>query len=448
MKLAQRDFTVAIVGFGYIGTCIGSVLADKGLLVIGIDTKKEVVDEINQGTTSINEPDLKELIQKNVTAKRLYATTDFSFIKEADIIIITVGTPLERNFEPDLTQIIAASTEVSKYLKIGQLVILKSTIPPYTTESIVKPLLEKSGLRIGEDVGLTYCPERLAEGKAISEFQTIPIIVGGINEKSTKAVSLFWNKVLGVTTIELTNSRAAEMAKLADNLWIDLNIAIANELAMLCDKLDIDVLEVIDAANTLPKVNYNVNILIPSMGVGGYCLTKDPWFVYNLGKKYGMELRTPVTSRTVNDTMPKYTFELIKRGLEKIGKTLKKSKVAVLGIAFKSNTGDCRFTPTRYTIELLEKSGCELAIHDPWVSECDAREVTSRKLTSTIDETVTNADCVAFLTGHHEFKIFPIEKIALLANNKCIILDGRIFFSREQIRKIRENGMIYKGIGR
>jgi len=238
------------------------------------------------------------------------------------------------------------------------------------------------------------------------------------------------------------------MAKLADNLWIDLNIAIANELAMVCDKLDIDVLELIDAANTLPKVNYNVNILIPSMGVGGYCLTKDPWFVYNLGKKYGIELKTPVTSRTVNDTMPKYTFELIKRELEKIEKTLTNSKVAVLGIAFKSNTGDCRFTPTKHTIELLEKSGCELAIHDPWVNKHDAREATSKKLTSTIEETITNADCVAFLTGHREFKIFSIEKIAQLANNKCIILDGRMFFSREQIRKIRENGMIYTGIGR
>jgi len=444
-KLRTKKLKIAIVGFGYIGTCIGAVLAEKGYKVIGIDKKKKTVEEINSGTTSINEPGLKELVAKNVQKKNLSATIDFSHIKEADVIIITVGTPLGNNYEPDMSQIIAASKEVSKYLRRGHVVILKSTVPPYTTENVVKPILKQNQV---VDFALAFCPERLAEGKAIEEFQIIPVVIGGLNEESTEIAALFWKEALGVKTIKVSNACTAEMTKLADNLWIDLNIALANEIAILCDKMGIDALEVIDAANTLPKVNYNVNILVPSMGVGGYCLTKDPWFVYHLGKKYDLELKTPVTSRTINDTMPHYTFELIKKELEKQGKKLEESKIAVLGIAFKNNTGDCRFTPTRYTIELLEKSGCGLSICDPWVNEVDARKVTSRELVPTIEEAIENADCIAFLTGHTEFKDFPIEKIARLAKPHAILLDGRIFFNREQIKKIKRYDLIYKGIGR
>lgn len=444
-KLRTKKLNIAIVGFGYIGTCIGAVLAEKGYNVIGIDTRKKIVEEINSGTTSISEPGLKELVAKNVQKKRLSSTTDFSSIKEADVIIITVGTPLGNNYEPDMSQIIAASKEVSRYLRRDHVVILKSTVPPYTTENVVKPILEQSQVT---DFALAFCPERLAEGKAIEEFQTIPIVIGGMNEESTKIAALFWKEALSVRTIEVSNACTAEMTKLVDNLWIDLNIALANEIAMLCDKLGIDALEVIDAANTLPKANYNVNILIPSMGVGGYCLTKDPWFVHHLGKRYGLDLKTPVTSRTINDMMPYYTFELIKKELEKQEKKLEKSKIGVLGIAFKSNTGDCRFTPTKYTIELLEKSGCELSICDPWVNKWDARKVTSRELVPTIEEAIENADCIAFLTGHAEFKNFPIEKIAQLAKPHAIVLDGRIFFTKEQIKKIKGYGLTYKGIGR
>lgn len=444
-KLRTKRLKIAVAGFGYIGTCIGAVLADKGYRVIGIDTRKEVIEEINSGTTSINEPGLKELVKSAVLKKRLSATMSYSVVQDADVIIITVGTPLGENYDPDMTQIIAVSRGVNRYLRKGQLVILKSTVPPKTTEDIVKPILEQSQTK---EFLLAFCPERLAEGKAIKEFQSIPVVVGGVDEESTKTASVFWQEVLGIETIEVSDATTAEMTKLADNLWIDLNIAIANEIAMLCDKLGIDALEVIDAANTLPKVKHNVNILIPSMGVGGYCLTKDPWFVYHMGKKFGLELKTPVTSRTVNDQMPHYTFGLIENELKKQRKKLEESKVAVLGIAFKSNTGDCRFTPTTHTIRHLEESGCELAVCDPWVNEREARKVTSEPLIPTIEEAIEDADVVAFLTGHKEFKEFPLQKIARLAKPHAIVIDGRIFYSKDQIRRIKSLGMVYKGVGR
>ena len=238
------------------------------------------------------------------------------------------------------------------------------------------------------------------------------------------------------------------MTKLADNLWIDLNIALGNELALLSDKIGVDALEVINAANTLPKVNHNVNILMPSMGVGGYCLTKDPWFVHSMGKKFNLELKTPVASRKVNDYMPVYTFNLIEDSIKQQNKDLKNSKVAILGIAFKNNTGDCRFTPTKYTIDLLEKSKCSLSIYDPLVNERDAKTVTNIILTKTIEEAVKSADCMAFFTGHSEFKNFSLRTLKALTSDKCSLIDGRNMFSKDEIKQIKELGFIYHGVGR
>lgn len=447
-KLFQQksELNVAIVGFGYIGCCIGAVLADKGIKVVGIEPREVIINAINKGICLIKEPELEHLIQKNVANGKLFATTEYSAIKSADIIIVTVGTPLADDFSPQMKDIEAASLSIGEYLQKGQIVILKSTVPPFTTENIVKPILEeKSGLVCGKDFGLAFSPERLAEGRAVKELNSIPIIVGGIDEQSAQITSEFWKNILGVETIIVSQARTAEMSKLADNLWIDLNIAIANELAQICSKINVDVIEVIKAANSLPKVKGNVNILLPSMGVGGYCLTKDPWFVYNFGKKYGLELKTPVTSRQVNDYMPKFTFELIRDALKESGKELSSSKVAVLGLSFKSNTGDIRFTPTKYTLEHLKNSDCELAIFDPWVNAEETKQVIDLEQAVNIEEAVRNADVVAFFTGHPEFINYPKEKLKSLIKSDCWLIDGRNIFDPQQMKK---EGFNYKGIGR
>lgn len=446
--IKSKKVSIGVVGFGYIGSCIGSVLADRGYSVVGIDTNARLVEEVSKGTISIHEPGLKELISKTVKSKKLKASSDFSLLQDVDIIIITVGTPLADDYSPNMSHIVAASQSILKNLKKGHLLILKSTIPPGTTEGTVKQILEKSGLKAGKDFGLVFSPERLAEGRAIKELTSIPIIVGAVDNKSSEMVSKFWEIALQVKTLIVSDPKTAEMTKLADNLWIDLNIALGNEIALLCDKLGIDALDVINAANTLPKVNYNVNILMPSMGVGGYCLTKDPWFVHSIGKKHGLELKSPVASRKINDLMPIYTFNLIKESLKQHGKKIEDSKVAVLGISFKSNTGDCRFTPTKYTIELLEKSKCKLSVYDPLVNENDAKTVTNISMSNSIEECVKNADCIAFFTGHEEFRKFPIDKMKKLANEKCSIIDGRNIFSKEEISKIKNLRFVYRGIGR
>jgi UDP-N-acetyl-D-mannosaminuronic acid dehydrogenase len=437
---------IAIVGFGYIGTVIGAVLADRGWPVTGIDVRQHIVDEINRGVTSVREPGLDELVHTNVQAGRLRATTDFDAIAENDFIIVTVGTPLGPDFEPIVDDIAAAAREVGQRLQAGHLVTLKSTVPPGSTQTLVQPILEEiSGLKAGIDFGLAFCPERLAEGRAIRDLLSIPVVVGAVEERSARACSTLWKHTLGVDSVVVENPKTAEMIKLADNLWIDLNIALANELAKVCDRLDVDVLQVIDGANTLPKVNHNVNILMPSMGVGGYCLTKDPWFVDHLGQTLGVELSIPRTSRTVNDTMPRYTYELLKRLLGEQDKPLESSRVAVLGIAFKNDTGDCRLTPTKFAVELLEQSGCQLAVHDPWVTDEEALTVTQMPLTEDIESAVKDADALVFLTGHRQFKQIPLVRLAELAAPGCVFLDGRNSFDPAEVRAA---GMIYKGIGR
>jgi UDP-N-acetyl-D-mannosaminuronic acid dehydrogenase len=437
---------IAVVGFGYIGAVIGAVLADRGWPVTGIDVRQNVVDEINLGKTTVPEPGLGELVSNSVQVGRLSATTDFGAIADNDFIIVTVGTPLGPDYEPIVDDIKAAARAVGEHLRAGHLVILKSTVPPDTTENLVRPILEEaSGLRAGIDFGLAFCPERLAEGQAIGELTSIPVVVGAVDERSARACATLWRHALGVESVIVDDPRTAEMVKLADNVWVDLNVALANELAKICDRIGMDALQVIEAANTMPKGGGPVNILRPSMGVGGYCLTKDPWFVNHLGESLGLDLAIPRTSRTVNDTMPAYTYGLLEQLLADQGKEIATSKIAVLGIAFKNNTGDCRLTPTKYVVALLEESGCRLSVHDPWVVAEEALEVTKIPLTADIESAVEEADALVVLAGHRQFHQVPLVRLAELTAPGCVFLDGRNSFDPAAVRAA---GFVYKGIGR
>jgi dTDP-alpha-D-glucose dehydrogenase len=437
---------IAVVGFGYTGTVIGAVLADRGWPVTGIDVRQSVVDEINLGKTTVPEPGLGELVANNVRLGRLRATTDFGVLADNDFVVVTVGTPLGPDYEPIVDDIKAAARAVGEHLHAGHLIILKSTVPPDTTENLFMPIVEEfSGLRAGVDFGLAFCPERLAEGQAIKELTSIPVVVGAVEERSARACATLWRHALGVNSIIVDDPRTAEMVKLADNVWVDLNVALANELAKVCDGLGMDALQVISAANTMPKGSHNVNILMPSMGVGGYCLTKDPWFVNHLGQSLGLELAIPRTSRTVNDTMPAYTYGLLTQLLGDQGKAIETSRIAVLGIAFKNNTGGCRLTPTKYVVGLLEESGCQLSIHDPWVSDEEAHTVTTIPLTPDIESAVDGADALMVLAGHRQFHQIPLARLAELVSADCVFLDGRNSFDPAAVRAA---GFVYKGIGR
>lgn len=433
---------IGIVGFGYIGSVLGVALANKNISVVGIDKDTKLISSLSKGISHISEPNFDFFLQKALENKKLVLTDDFGALGDCKVIIICVGTYLNENGEADLKPLVSAATHINRYVNNDTLIILKSTVPPQTTESILHPILSKNA-----KPKIAFCPERLAEGTAFQDLINLPIIIGGVDRQSTEAAEIFWKETLGLTTKIVNSTLSAELVKLADNLWIDLNIALANELALLSDKLGADVVDIIEGANTLKKGSGYVNILSPSLGVGGSCLTKDPWFLYNLAKKYDLQIHTPKISRTINDRMPLYAFNILHEHLRRKKKP-RNTKIAILGISFKDNTGDCRFTPTQTILDNLEKAGYNLSIHDPLVSKESAAKITNLPLNSSLEETLHGADCVSFFTGHDIFKKLVPETLKGLISEEALIFDGRNIFNKKTIMQFKEDGFSYIGIGR
>lgn len=436
---------ICVIGAGYIGSVIASVLASKGCNVTAIDINQKLIDGFNTGDIQIAEPGLAELVAEGRESGLLTFTTDFDAVTEASILLVTVGTPLAEDYTADLSHVQATADTLSKYVQDGQMIMLKSTVPPGTTREIFAN-------RLGAERKLhfAFSPERLAEGAAIRELTSLPIIVGGLDEASGERAQKFWQDKLGVEVIRVSSPESAEMVKLADNLWIDLNIALAHDLAKLCDALPypLDAIEVIKGANSLKKGQHYVNILTPSNGVGGYCLTKDPWFVDALGKRHGAELLTPKTSRDVNDSMPGYCADQIVEHLKSVDGGIANAKVAVMGLAFKTNSGDVRLTPVIPFLKELRDAGVEnLVIHDPMVLTHEADEL-GETLEPSMDAALKDADCVAFLVGHDQFANVSAQTLGTLTNPGCMVFDGRLYLDRDVIKELAEQGLKYKGVGR
>ena len=436
---------VAVIGFGHIGSVIASVLAEQGYIVTGIDKNNSLVDEFKKGNSPISEPNLQNLINKNIQNNHLTISTNYKDVIDCKVIIITVGTPLDENFNANLNNITECCKELSNYLCDGQLILIKSTIPPGVTKNVIDKILSKN-----RKVDVAFSPERLAEGNAIQELKNLPIVVGGVSKQAGERGCAFWNEALGVEVINVLNSETAEMVKLANNAWIDLNIGLANDLARLSDKLsfNIDILEVIKAANSLKKGFNFVNILTPSNGVGGYCLTKDPWFLYSLGKEKNIELNTIKAGRKSNDIMPEYSSKIVLDYLKEKKIKFGKSKIAILGFSFKSGSGDTRFSPVINFINHLTKSGIKnIEIFDPLVTIND-RNKFDFFFNDSYEKTLSDSNCIAYMTAHDEIKKINLEKVVKRSKKGALVFDGRRYFSQNEINYFLKNGMIYKGIGR
>jgi UDP-N-acetyl-D-mannosaminuronic acid dehydrogenase len=271
-------------------------------------------------------------------------------------------------------------------------------------------------------------------------------VVGGLDEPSTARAADFWRRALGVRVLPQDSLEAAEIVKLADNWWIDLNIALAHELAKFCAAYEVDVLDVVTAANSIPKGNGQVNILLPSVGVGGSCLTKDPWMVWRSGRSRGVLIETAPLGRKINDGMPAYTARIILDDLASRDREPARATVAVLGLAFKNNTGDLRDTPVRGVIAALLSAGVQVRAYDPLVDSALAKEVLGIRPAATLDEAVRGADCLAVLAYHREFH--GIDFASLPVAPACLVFDGRAYFPKATIAALRERGFRYRGIGR
>ena len=425
---------VAIVGLGHIGSAIATVLSLKSKIIYGIDNNIKHIENLNNFKCPFQEPNLKNALISQIIKKKILCSNDFSLVSKSQVIINTVGTPIENN-KVNLSYLYSSMQKISKYVKKNSLIIIKSTVPPKTTEEIYNKFFKR------KKVLLCFSPERIAEGNMIKEFKKLPIIIGGIDKKSADTAEIFFKKHLKVKIIKTNNSTEAELIKLFDNLWIDLNISLGNEVGKICNNLNINALDVIKAANTLKKGSSYVNILTPSVGVGGYCLTKDPWFLSEFAKKINLEMHTPKISRKINESMPKFLFSIFKNKIQEL--KYKNINILILGYSFKSNTGDTRFTPVEKFINLIrkEKFVNQLFISDPLVKTNDILSKFSKMKFKNFKEILqirNKYDVIFFMNGHHEFKK-NLNKIMKKINKKGLIVDGRYYFSKEQIKRIKKN---------
>ncbi len=402
---------ICVLGLGYIGLPTASLLANNGFKVVGVDKKENVIEIINNGGIHIEEPGLKVLVTAAVNSGFLQAKTE---PEEADVFFIAVPTPVkveEDSFRVDLSFVEQAAGEIVPYLNKGNLVVLESTSPPGTSINVVKPILEKSGMKAGLDFYLAHCPERVLPGHTLRELIQNNRIIGGINRESAeKAETLYKKFVEG--ELHLTDSNTAEMSKLIENIYRDVNIALANEIALICEKIGIDAWETIKLANLHPRVNIHA----PGPGVGGHCISVDPWFVISEFKE---EAQLMNLGRQINDCQPNRVVAKLLTYLEKQESPL----VTLLGVTYKGNIDDTRESPALKVIKLLEQEGVAFKIYDPHVKNF------SYPLHG-LKDAFSGSDCVLVLADHDEFRFLYPEELSNLMRKKQI-LDTRNCLDRK-----------------
>ncbi len=402
-KIEDKSAKVGVIGLGYVGLPLATGLAKRGYRVIGVDAIQEKVNRLNQGISYI--PDVPSTVLDSlVKAHMLVATTDYDALKEANIIFICVPTPFDSMKAPDLTFVRLAAQGIAPRLQVGQLVVLQSTTYPGTTEEVVQPILEETGLVAGKDFYLAFSPERIDPGRTDFTVENTPKVVGGITPESTDLAA----KLLGKLTpgIHIVSSpRAAEMTKLLENIFRSVNIALVNELAILAERMEIDLWEVIEAAKTKP---FGFMPFYPGPGVGGHCIPVDPYYLSWKAREFDFYTRFIELAAEVNGNMPYHTVDLVMRGLNRLGKSLKGSKVLVMGVSFKPNIDDARNSPAERVIELLLKDGAEVFYHDPYVprfrvgGDVVLKDVVVLENVPLTTETLAKMDCTVIVTGHRD----------------------------------------------
>jgi len=430
-EIKDKLLHLAVIGSGYVGLPAAALFADASFHVVAIDVKPEVVKAVNSGVSPINEPRLGELISHNVQIGRLRATLNLKALAQADVVIISVQTPIDQNRKPNLSFLMKAVGDIGKSLKKGVLVVISSTIPPGTTLEKVKPKLEAlSGLKVEEDFYLAYAPERIAPGKALKEFVETPRLIGGVGSNSTKiAAELF--RTVCKKVIE-TDAKIAEVAKLAENTYRDINIAFANQFALICEQYGVDVKNVIELANTHPRVN----IRMPGPGVGGPCLPKDP---YLLISKVELKENIVEIARRVNDYMPRHIVEMTIQALESVGKNVNECKIAVLGTAYKADVNDPRLSPSKPIIQQLLNLGAKIAAYDPYCQESFGAEKAE-----SLHEAAKDSQCIIIVTDHTEFKTLDLSRLKKCMKENPIIVDGRRIIEPAEAKNM---GFKYYGVG-
>ncbi|MEB3773575.1 MAG: nucleotide sugar dehydrogenase [Desulfurococcales archaeon] len=422
---------ISVIGLGYVGLPTAVVFASRGVRVVGVDVDGFKVNSINRGVSYINEPGLGGLLAEVVSRGLLSATTDIdTALDGSDAVLIDVPTPI-KNGVADLSYVADVSRAISRRLRRGMLVVVESTLPPGATGGLVRGVLEEgSGLRVGEDFYLAHVPERIAPGRALEELSRVPRLVGGVDARSTERALELYSRVN--PNLLPTDATTAEFVKLAENTFRDLNIAFANLLAVMAENLGIDVYDAIRLANTHPRVN----IHWPGAGVGGPCLTKDPYMLASVSDFWGVELIR--MARRLNEYMPHHTVEIVEKVARMEGINLGSSRIAVLGVAYKGGVDDTRESPARVVVSELVGRGVDVVTYDPYTSESFGAE-----RAGSLEEAMAGADMVLIITDHPEFRELDWRRLGKLMRRR-IIVDGRRVLEPSQAVAA---GFRYYGIG-
>ena len=397
-KLENKNATIGVVGLGYVGLPLAVEKAKAGFKVIGFDVQKEKVDKVNAGENYIGDvipADLEQLVK----SRQLTATADYSFIKDVDAVAICVPTPLDIYKQPNMNYVKSSAQAVADHITPGTLVVLESTTYPGTTEELIKPILEEKGFKIGIDIFLAYSPERVDPGNKDFNTKNTPKVVGGVTESCTKIAATMYRTVLDGDVHEVSSPAVAEMEKLLENTFRNINIALANEMAILCNKMEIDVWEVIDAAATKP---YGFMPFYPGPGLGGHCIPIDPWYLTWKAREYNYHTKLIETAGEINDSMPDFIVQRCMEVLNEQGKALKGSKVIVMGVAYKKDIDDYRESPVLPILQKLTQFGADWVAVDPYIPhfKLDGHTVHSAELTSDLLE---EAELVLIATNHSIF---------------------------------------------
>ena len=408
-KLKEKKAHIAVLGLGYVGLPLAVVFGEAGFSITGIDPDARKVDSINKGISYI--PDVKtESVTALVNSGNLTATTDFSVLKEMDAISICVPTPLRKTGDPDMSYILSATEELAKYVHEDMVIVLESTTYPGTTREVLLPMLtEKSGLKVGENIFVAFSPERVDPGREDWTTINTPKVMGGITEACSEVATAWYSGAIQ-TVFPVSSAEAAEMAKLLENTFRMINIGMVNELAIMCERLGVDVWEVIDAAATKP---FGFMKFTPGPGLGGHCIPIDPLYLSWKMKALNYNARFIELASEINTNMPRYVVSRMLEAMNERGKTLKGSKVVVLGVAYKPDIDDVRESPALDVIGLLRNKGAQVEYHDPYIShihhEYDGWEMDS---VADVMKAVKESDAVVIVTNHNAYDYKAIVESA------------------------------------
>lgn len=407
-RLLSKTATLGVVGLGYVGLPLAVEKAKAGFKTLGFDIQESKVKMVNAGDNYIGDvvnEDLKEIVKSGL----LSATTDISQVASADCVCICVPTPLDKHQQPDISYVKASAESIVPYMHKEMLIVLESTTYPGTTEELLKPILEESGLICGEDFYLAFSPERVDPGNLLYKTKNTPKVVGGITPKCTEVAAALYEAILEAPIHRVSSPAIAEMEKILENTYRNVNIGLVNELAMLCNKMGINFWEVVDAAKTKP---YGFQAFYPGPGLGGHCIPLDPYYLSWKAREYGFHTSMIESSMMVNDRMPEYCAERVSKILNRFKKAMNGARILVLGVAYKQDIADYRESPAIRVIEELEKEGAEVIYFDPYVSEYQERGRIKRSELELTVELVESADLAIITTAHTNIDYSMVQKHA------------------------------------